>query len=64
MKIYYNAKCSKCRIAKEFLETNAQIVGVSCPFCLQMLTEGILSQDDSNKKNAYDLIELVDQSTN
>tara|TARA_Y100000590_G_scaffold60070_4_gene63920 strand:- start:5734 stop:7803 length:2070 start_codon:yes stop_codon:yes gene_type:complete len=49
---------------KEFLETNAQTVGVSCPFCLQMLDEGISSQDDSNKKNAYDLIELLDKSTN
>ena len=47
----------------QFLETGADTVAVSCPFCLQMFDEGSSSRDKSKKRKAVDLIELVDQST-
>ena len=47
----------------QFLETGADTVAVSCPFCLQMFDQGLSSRDESKKRKAVDLIELVDQST-
>ena len=46
----------------QFLETDADTVGVSCPFCLQMFTEGIGSKGLQANKQAKDLIELLDDS--
>ncbi len=45
-----------------FLETDATTVGVSCPFCLQMLTEGIEAKGVSNEKQAKDILELLAES--
>ena len=45
-----------------FLETNATTVGVSCPFCLQMLTEGIEARGEKGKREAKDLLELLAES--
>ena len=48
---------------KQFLETNSDIVGVSCPFCLQMFEEGISSNESaSTKARAKDLLELLAES--
>ena len=46
----------------QFLETDADTVGVSCPFCLQMFTEGIGSKGLEGKKQARDLLEILDES--
>ena len=46
----------------QFLETEADTVGVSCPFCLQMFEEGIGSNEHGNGKQAKDLLELLDES--
>jgi Fe-S oxidoreductase len=45
-----------------FLETNADTVGVSCPFCMQMLTEGIQAKGQEGKKQAKDVLELLAES--
>ncbi len=45
-----------------FLETNADAVGVSCPFCLQMMEEGISSKGAGDRKTAKDLLELLAES--
>ena len=45
-----------------FLETGATTVGVSCPFCLQMLTEGIEAKGQSGQKQAKDILELLAES--
>ena len=45
-----------------FLETEADAVGVSCPFCLQMMEEGIGSKGVSDRKVAKDLLELLAES--
>ena len=45
-----------------FLGTGAATVGVSCPFCLQMLTEGIEARGEKGEKQAKDLLELLAES--
>ena len=45
-----------------FLETQADTVGVSCPFCLQMLTEGIQSKGEADRKEARDVLEILADS--
>jgi Fe-S oxidoreductase len=47
---------------EQFLETGAQTVGVSCPFCLQMLTEGISAKGVADQKQAKDLLEILAES--
>jgi Fe-S oxidoreductase len=47
---------------EQFLETEAQTLGVSCPFCLQMFEEGIQSKDLRDSKQAKDLLELLNES--
>ena len=47
---------------EQFLKTGAQTVGVSCPFCLQMLTEGISAQGADGRHQAKDLLELLAES--
>ena len=46
---------------EQFLETGADTVGVSCPFCLQMFEEGIESVSEDSQK-ARDLLEILDES--
>ena len=45
-----------------FLETGAETVGVSCPFCLQMLTEGISAKGADDRHQARDLLEVLAES--
>ena len=45
-----------------FLETEADTVGVSCPFCLQMLTEGIQAKGKGDQKKAKDVLEVLAES--
>jgi Fe-S oxidoreductase len=47
---------------EQFLETKADTVGVSCPFCLQMFVEGVGSVEGAENKDAKDLLELLDES--
>ena len=46
---------------KQFIDTGADVVAVSCPVCLQMFTEG-LEAVSSDKQQTFDLIELLDES--
>ena len=45
-----------------FLETQANTVGVSCPFCLQMMNEGIQSKGHADSKDARDVLEILADS--
>lgn len=47
---------------EHFLETQADMVGVSCPFCLQMMTEGIQAKGEAGNKEARDVLELLADS--
>ena len=46
----------------QFLETSADQVGVSCPFCLQMMTEGLQAKGKDSDKQAKDVLELLVES--
>ena len=46
-----------------FLDTEADTVAVSCPFCLQMFEEGISAKGQQNQKRARDLIEIINEAT-
>ncbi len=45
-----------------FLETQADTIGVSCPYCLQMLTEGIQAKGLENEKQSRDVLEILSES--
>ena len=47
---------------EHFLETEAETVGVSCPFCLQMMEEGITAKEMRETRSAKDLVELLAES--
>ena len=47
-----------------FLETTADTVAVSCPFCIQMFDEGISTKGAEKEKRAVDLITILDEATN
>jgi Fe-S oxidoreductase len=47
---------------EQALATGPQMVGVSCPFCLQMFQEGIESAGKKDAVRAVDVIELVADS--
>ena len=47
---------------EQFLETGADTVGVSCPYCLQMFDEGMGSVEGADGKGARDLLEILDES--
>jgi len=46
----------------QFLATGADAVGVSCPFCLQMMEEGITAKGAGHNKQAKDVLELLADS--
>ena len=46
----------------QFVETGADTVGVSCPFCLQMFAEGIEASGLQGEKQARDVLELLAES--
>ncbi|MBI4298583.1 MAG: (Fe-S)-binding protein [Chloroflexi bacterium] len=45
-----------------FIDTKANTVGVSCPFCLQMFEEGITAKGVQDSKQAKDLLEILVES--
>ena len=47
---------------EHFLETEAHTVGVSCPFCLQMMTEGIQAKGLEGVKESKDVLEMLSES--
>ena len=46
---------------EQFLSTGADTLGVSCPFCLQMLDEG-LKNTGATEKRVCDIVELMADS--
>jgi Fe-S oxidoreductase len=45
-----------------FLETKADTVAVSCPFCLQMMTEGIQAKGKEGERQTRDVLEILADS--
>ena len=56
-----NQKINHVR-CKESIETGAETVAVSCPFCLQMFSEAIQSNKPSTNFEAKDLLEIIDEN--
>jgi Fe-S oxidoreductase len=46
----------------QFIATGADVVGVSCPFCLQMMEEGIGAKGVEDDRSAKDVLELLAES--
>jgi Fe-S oxidoreductase len=44
------------------LETNPEVIAVSCPFCMTMLSDGIKAKDLEDKVKTLDVIEIVAQA--
>ena len=49
---------------EEVIESGAETVVTACPYCLQMLEEGIEQKGIKDSLKAKDLIELVDSAMN
>jgi Fe-S oxidoreductase len=43
------------------LEKNPEVIAVSCPFCMTMLSDGIKAKDLEEKVQTLDVMEIVDQ---
>jgi Fe-S oxidoreductase len=44
------------------LETNPEVVAVSCPFCMTMIGDGIKAKDAEEKVQALDVMEMIERS--
>ncbi len=47
----------------EALETGAEIIAVSCPFCSTMMTDGVKAHNKEAQVKIYDISELLDEAT-
>jgi len=45
------------------LEANPEVIAVSCPFCMTMLSDGIKAKDLEDKVQTLDVMEIVDRVT-
>ena len=43
------------------LETNPEVIAVSCPFCMTMLSDGIKAKDLEERVQTLDVVEIVDR---
>lgn len=43
------------------LETNPEVIAVSCPFCMTMLSDGIKAKDLEDRVETLDVMEIVDR---
>jgi Fe-S oxidoreductase len=43
------------------LEKNPEVIAVSCPFCMTMLSDGIKAKDLEDQVQTLDVMEIVDQ---
>lgn len=50
--------------SEEIMKTGADIVATNCPFCTNMLQDGLKSKDKQEKVVLYDLAELIVENNN
>jgi Fe-S oxidoreductase len=48
---------------EQALQTRADIVASSCPFCMTMMTDGVKTKEMQDKVKVMDIAELIDQAT-
>jgi Fe-S oxidoreductase len=46
--------------ARQALETKAPIIGVACPFCMNMMEDGVKSVGAGQEAKVFDIAELLD----
>jgi Fe-S oxidoreductase len=46
----------------EALQANPEVIAVSCPFCMTMLTDGIKAKDLEERVQTLDVMEIVDRA--
>jgi heterodisulfide reductase subunit D len=49
---------------EEAIETGADIIATSCPFCMTMLTDGLKYKNKEEEIKNYDIAELIAMSLN
>jgi Fe-S oxidoreductase len=49
---------------EEALGTNASVIATACPFCMNMITDGIKNKNREDDVKNYDIAELIVQSLN
>ena len=47
---------------EQALETGAQIIAASCPFCMTMMTDGVKSKEKIDSVRVMDIAEVIEQS--
>lgn len=48
---------------EQALQTDPQVIAVSCPYCMTMLSDGIKAKALEEKVQTLDVMEIVDQAT-
>ena len=48
---------------EQALETGANVIASSCPFCMTMISDGVKSKEKQDTVKVVDIAELMDQST-
>ena len=46
---------------EQALETNPEVIAVSCPFCMTMLSDGIKAKDLEERVETLDVMEIVER---
>jgi Fe-S oxidoreductase len=46
----------------EALQANPEVIAVSCPFCMTMLTDGIKAKDLEERVQTLDVMEIVERA--
>ena len=46
----------------EALQANPEVIAVSCPFCMTMLTDGIKAKDLEDRVQTLDVMEVVERA--
>ena len=48
---------------EQALQTDPEVIAVSCPYCMTMLSDGIKAKELEEKVQTLDVIEIVDEVT-
>jgi Fe-S oxidoreductase len=48
---------------EQALQTNPEVIAVSCPYCMTMLGDGIKAKELEEKVQTLDVMEIVDEVT-
>src|SRR5579884_123874 len=48
---------------EQALQTDPEVIAVSCPYCMTMLSDGIKAKQLEDKVQTLDVMEIIDQAT-